>query len=209
MDVNLIVIKARFIIKRGALDLSSFCQKYKTNPGVRRRAGRVDFYTLGNVVSITARGFVTIYISVDKTFVVDHIEEILLAIGEIFLPFTTRKESFSIITYKAVNLQLSGKFALDRISLLKTLKKHLEKQEDLEEIIVGSGQTIARFTQPSSFPNPPFAYTYIQIKLSKGKITILHTGSFTIITYKFNLLEFWENFVSAILRDGDPPASGI
>ena len=98
---------------------------------------------------------------------------------------------------------------LDRISLLKTLKKRLEKQEDLVEIILGSGQTITIFTQPSTFPDPPLAYTYIQIKLSKGKITILHTGSFVIIMYKFNLLEFWESFVSAILRDGDPSASGI
>ena len=209
MDVNLIIIKVRFHIKHSALDLSSFCQKFKANPGVRRRAGRVDFYTLGNLVSITVRGFVTIYISVDKTFVLEHIEEILLAIGEIFLTFTTRKESFSLITYKAVNLQLSGKFALDRISLLKTLKKRLEKQEDLVEIILGSGQAITRFTQLSTFPDPPFAYTYIQIKLSKGKIMILHTGSFTIITYKFNLIEFWEKFVAAILRDGDPPTNGI
>ena len=162
MDVNLVVINGRFDIKSGTLDLRSFCQKCKTQPGVRRRGGRVDFYALGNLVSVTACGFIAIYISVDKTFVLEQIGQILLVIRETLLPFTTRKESFSVIKCKAVNLHMSGKFVLERITLLRRLKKCMlgEAGEFGGNNSRFGTNYYMRFTQPSAFPDPPpFAHT--------------------------------------------------
>ena len=130
----------------------------------------------------------------------EQIEDIIQRIGEAFVPFTS---GFSEITYRAVNLQLNGKFSLDKTTLLKRLKTNLQKQT--VEIVLGCGQTITRL---SEFPDYPCLFTYLQLKLPEGKLMLLHTESFTVITTSFKFLPFWETFVSCI-HNGDSARDGF
>ena len=65
------------------------------------RGGRVAFYSLGNVVSVTSHGYLTSYLTVSITSALEQIENIIQKVGEAFLSFAN---GFSEITYKAVNL---------------------------------------------------------------------------------------------------------
>ena len=205
MNVNLVVIKGRFLLGDNQLvDLYCFSRKYSRKHTFVYRGGRVDFYSLGNVVSVTSRGYLTLYLTVRLVSALEQLQDTLRRIGEVFLPFTG---GFSVIRYRAVNLHLSGRFSVDKSTLFSTLKTNLKKQNGVE-IVLGRGQSISRFQNVSNFPAYPFLYTYIQLKLPEGKLNILHTGSYTIVTSSFKYLVFWKNFVKALCH-GDSSRDSI
>ena len=183
MNVNLVVIKGRFLLgDNQRVDLYRFSRKYSRKHTFVYRGGRVDFYSLGNVVTVTSRGYLTLYLTVRLASALEQLQDTLRRIGEVFLPFTG---GFSIIRYRAVNLHLNG-----------------------VEIVLGCGQSISRFQNVSNFPAYPFLYTYIQLKLPEGKLNILHTGSYKIVTGSFKYLVFWKNFVNALCH-GDSSVDSI
>ena len=88
--VNLIVIKGRFSFREGGIvDLVRFSRKYARKHRVVNRGGRVDFYSLRYVVSVTSRGYLTIYLTVSIASVLEQIEDKIQRIGEACLPFSS------------------------------------------------------------------------------------------------------------------------
>ena len=168
------------------------------------RGGRVDFCSLENVVGVTSRGYLTLYLTVRLASALERLQDTLRRIGEMFLPFTG---GFSVIRYRAVNLHFSGRFSVNKSTLFTKLKTNLEKQSSVE-IVLGCGQSISRFQNVSDFPVYPFLYTYIQLKLPEGKLNILYTGSYTILTNSFKYLVFWTTFAKALCH-GDSSGDSI
>ena len=126
MNINLIVIKGRLSLTEGGIvDFYRFCWEFLQKHGIVNRGGRVDFYCLGNVVSVTSDGYLIVFLAVNIALALGQIEEILRTIGEAFVHFAS---IFSEFKYQAVKLHFSGKFSLDKTTLIKRLKKFLQNQ---------------------------------------------------------------------------------
>ena len=71
-------------------------------------------------VSVTFRRYLTLYLTVKLASALAQLQDTLRRIGEVSLPcpFTG---GFSGIRYRAVNLNLSGKFSVDKTTLFKRL----------------------------------------------------------------------------------------
>ena len=158
-----------------------------------KRGGRLDFYYLGNIVSITTKGYLSIYATLNIRSAVNNIEDTFQRIGESFLPYTKGIEH---ITYRAVNIHLSGKFSLKSSALIAKLKLKFQAVANVLEIVLGTEANDARLQDPNKIPDEVFLYSYVQLKVAEGKLTVLHTGSYTIITTRFQYIAFWKLFTN-------------
>ena len=194
MRLNLVVFKGRFILREATVELLRFHEKHYLRHRVILKGGRVDFFFLGNKISVTKRGYLTLYISVNIPSTVEQIEEIILAIGEAFLSFTCR---LSQIEYRAANLHLSGKFPFKNSALFHRLKAEFQTLTNIIEItLCASDELFARFVDPQKLPVDGCTWSSLQLKVAEGKLSVLHRGAFTIITTKFQFIPFWEAFIA-------------
>ena len=150
MRVNLVVFKGRFILREGTADLSRFHERHYLRHHVILKGGRVDFFFLGNKISATKRGYLTLYISINILSGVEKVEEIILAIGEVSLSFTC---GLSQIEYRAANLHLSLKSSFKSSLLFHRLKAKFQTLTNIIEITLCAGEEqFARFVDPNKLP---------------------------------------------------------
>lgn len=205
MNINLVVIKGKIVLASGDINLEKIYILHGENHRVKKLNGRLDFYHLGNTVSVTRHGFITIYISVNINITVQELETILTRIADFFNPYTNGIQE---ITYKAANIQLSGKASYKGSLLLTKLRSILQTTTDIIEIVIGSDINVARISNASALPLDNFLYIYIEAKCLQGKFKIQHTGYYTIITTKFKYIPFWELFCTE-LTDGISAKSSV
>lgn len=194
MEFNLVIFKGKFILKEGKFDLQSFFEDLQSNTSTLR-PGRVDFYFLGNVVSVTSGGFITIYAAVNIPSTVRNIEESLEKLAGICSPYT---KGILEVRYRAVNIQISGKFPFSGRTLLLKLKHTLQSLPNILQLYLGCDPNISSLNDPCEIPEHNFLYTNLKLKVLEGKLNVLYTGSYTIITSRFKFIPFWSDFVNSV-----------
>lgn len=194
MKINLVVVKGKIVLEGGVLDLEKVSQLYREPHGVRALNGRIDFFYLGNTVSVTKRGHLTVYIAWEIGETLCQIKSFLTRIWTFFNRFTT---SITEIRYRIVNIQLSGKSSSSGHLLLEKLKEVLEPFNTIE-VLIGTDRNIARIANISALPSSKFLYIYVQITFAEGKLKVLYSGSYTVITTKVKHLVFWKALCSKL-----------
>ena len=155
---------------RRSVDLLRFHEKHYLSHYVISKGRRVDFSFLGNKMSVTKRGYLTLYISVNIPSTVEQIEEIILAKGEAFLSFTCElscpKSSTELRT-----LHLSEKFSFKTSLLFHRLKGKFQTLTNIIEItLCGSEEQFAGFVDPKKLPADGCTWTSLQLKVPEGKL---------------------------------------
>ena len=186
LHVDLVVFRGRFLLRKGAVDILRFHEEYYQKHGVACDGGKVEFFHLGNKISVTKNGYLRLYLCVNVPSAVEQIEETLHRVGETFLPFTS---GFSEIKYSAASVHLSGKFAFKGSILFNRLKPMLQTLFPIIDIIASaSGERSTTSVDPSKLAVEGCTFTSLKVKVPEGKLCVVHSGSFTIITTKFKFI---------------------